>query len=99
MKNEEVAEKIIDSLCNRYVFDDWWHNMDESFKIEIKAELLAIVYEGGEMPTYTVNYEEDGRCPNCNDIIFADDNYCSNCGIKLDWTNIFKINKNDNGKK
>ena len=28
-----------------------------------------------------------GICPNCNDGLNSDMNYCSNCGQALDWSN------------
>ncbi len=35
--------EILDSLCNRSGFDDWWYNLDESTEIEIEKELRDII--------------------------------------------------------
>ena len=37
-----VAE-ILDSLCDRNGFDDWWYNLDNDIKLEIEKELEEII--------------------------------------------------------
>ncbi len=42
MKKSEkvsIAYQIIDVLCNRGGFDDWWHNIDEDIQLEILEEM------------------------------------------------------------
>lgn len=38
-----TANKIIESLCDRSGFDDWWANIDEECKEEIYTEIAAFV--------------------------------------------------------
>jgi hypothetical protein len=40
--NKCVAE-ILDSLCNRSGFDDWWYNLDDDTEKEIEKELRDII--------------------------------------------------------
>ena len=40
---KEIIEKIIDALCDRCGFDDWWGNVDTYIKNEIKEELESII--------------------------------------------------------
>jgi hypothetical protein len=35
--------EIIDSLCNRNGFDDWWNNLDDNIEKEIISELESII--------------------------------------------------------
>lgn len=37
-----VAE-ILDSLCDRNGFDDWWYNLDDDTELEIEKELEEII--------------------------------------------------------
>ena len=37
-----VAE-ILDSLCNRNGFDDWWYNLGDDIEEEIESELEEII--------------------------------------------------------
>ncbi len=37
-----VAE-ILDSLCDRNGFDDWWYNLDNDTELEIEKELEEII--------------------------------------------------------
>ena len=40
--NKCVSE-ILDSLCNRSGFDDWWYNLDDDTEKEIEKELRDII--------------------------------------------------------
>jgi len=40
---KEIIEKIINSLCDRGGFDDWWGNIDTSIQNEIMEELEDII--------------------------------------------------------
>lgn len=40
--NKCVSE-ILDSLCNRSGFDDWWYNLDDDTEKEIENELKDII--------------------------------------------------------
>ena len=40
---KEIIEKIIDTLCDRDGFDDWWGNIDKDIQNEIKEELENII--------------------------------------------------------
>ena len=36
---------------------------------------------------YSTKYEcEISFCPDCNDVVFEEDNYCIECGKPLDWS-------------
>jgi hypothetical protein len=35
--------EIIDSLCDRSGFDDWWYNLDDDIEEEIITELESII--------------------------------------------------------
>jgi len=35
--------EIIDSLCDRNGFDDWWYNLDDEIENEITKELESII--------------------------------------------------------
>jgi hypothetical protein len=35
--------EIIDSLCDRSGFDDWWYNLDDDIEKEITTELESII--------------------------------------------------------
>jgi hypothetical protein len=35
--------EIIDSLCDRNGFDDWWYNLDDDIEKEITTELESII--------------------------------------------------------
>jgi hypothetical protein len=41
--SKEIVNKIIDSLCDRSGFDDWWYNIDAEIQAEIKDELQTII--------------------------------------------------------
>jgi hypothetical protein len=36
--------EIIDALCNRNGFDDWWYNLDDDIEKEIVKELEDIIH-------------------------------------------------------
>jgi hypothetical protein len=40
---KEIIEKIINTLCDRGGFDDWWGNIDIDIQDEIKKELENII--------------------------------------------------------
>lgn len=40
---KEIVNEIIDSLCDRGGFDDWWYNIETSIREEIKEELEKII--------------------------------------------------------
>ena len=40
---KKTVLEIIDSLCNRNGFDDWWYNLDDSIEEEILEELENII--------------------------------------------------------
>ena len=35
--------EIIDSLCDRSGFDDWWYNLSDDIEQEIENELFEII--------------------------------------------------------
>lgn len=41
----KCVSEIIDTLCNRNGFDDWWYNLDSSTESDIEVELFDIIYE------------------------------------------------------
>lgn len=46
MMNKEIKKcvlEIIDSLCERSGFDDWWYNLDEDITNEIQKEIEEII--------------------------------------------------------
>lgn len=46
MNNLEIKKcvsEILDSLCNRKGFDDWWYDLDEDIEQEIESELEEII--------------------------------------------------------
>ena len=48
MKNKEthsylLINAVINKLCGRNGFDDWWHSLDSDTKLKIKTELSKIV--------------------------------------------------------
>ena len=46
MNKKEIkicALEIIDSLCDRGGFDDWWYNLDDEIETEIISELESII--------------------------------------------------------
>lgn len=46
MNKKEIkicALEIIDSLCDRGGFDDWWYNLDDEIETEIISELENII--------------------------------------------------------
>lgn len=45
------------------------------------------------MPSEPYGYKQDeigvyAKCPHCNTFVSDNQNFCSNCGTKLDWSNI-----------
>ena len=40
---KKTVLEIIDSLCNRNGFDDWWYNIDDDIQNEITEELEDII--------------------------------------------------------
>jgi hypothetical protein len=46
MSKREIKKcvlEIIDSLCDRSGFDDWWYNLDNDIEEEIITELESII--------------------------------------------------------
>ena len=46
MSNSEIKKcvaEILDSLCDRGGFDDWWYNLDDDTEKEIEQELRDII--------------------------------------------------------
>ena len=43
MSNEKQVELIINMLCDRGGFDDWWSNLDEDIQNDIKQEIIYII--------------------------------------------------------
>jgi len=46
MKKQEIKKcvgEIIDELCDRNGFDDWWYNLDDEVEKEITDKLEEIV--------------------------------------------------------
>jgi hypothetical protein len=39
----EIIDEIINNLCDRSGFDDWWWNIGEDIQNEIKEEMLNII--------------------------------------------------------
>jgi hypothetical protein len=42
-QREELVKKMIEELCSRGGFDDWWHNIDEDIQEEIIVDLANII--------------------------------------------------------
>ena len=40
---KKCALEIIDSLCDRGGFDDWWYNIDDDIEVEIISDLEKII--------------------------------------------------------
>jgi hypothetical protein len=40
---KKCVSEIIDSLCDRNGFDDWWYNLEDSIEKEIEMELEEII--------------------------------------------------------
>ena len=40
---KKCVGEIIDSLCDRNGFDDWWYNLDDEVEAEIISSLEEIV--------------------------------------------------------
>ena len=40
---KKCVGEIIDSLCNRKGFDDWWYNLDDDVETEIILEIESII--------------------------------------------------------
>tara|TARA_R110000851_G_scaffold848_2_gene2865 strand:- start:3732 stop:3902 length:171 start_codon:yes stop_codon:yes gene_type:complete len=46
MKNREIRKgvlEMLDALCDRSGFDDWWYNLDDEIEKEIEDELYEIM--------------------------------------------------------
>lgn len=43
LDNKKIALEIIDSLCDRRGFNDWWNNMDDEINEEIINEIENII--------------------------------------------------------
>ena len=46
MKNKEIKKtvlEILDALCDRNGFDDWWYNLDNDIEEEIETMLYEII--------------------------------------------------------
>ena len=42
-KREELVKKMMDYLCGRGGFDDWWCNIDDDCKDEIIVDLAELM--------------------------------------------------------
>ena len=42
-EHKKCVLEIIDSLCERNGFDDWWYNLDEDITNEIEKEIEEII--------------------------------------------------------
>jgi len=42
-KEKKIVAEIIEALCDRSGFDDWWGNLDTDTKNEITIELVRII--------------------------------------------------------
>lgn len=42
---KKCVSEIIDALCNRNGFDDWWYNLDSNIEEDIEVELFYIIYK------------------------------------------------------
>lgn len=40
---KKVVAEIIDALCDRKGFDDWWYNLDDDIEKEIEEEIEKII--------------------------------------------------------
>ena len=40
---KKCVGEIIDTLCDRGGFDDWWYNLDDDTEKEIEKELESII--------------------------------------------------------
>ena len=40
---KKCVGEIIDTLCDRSGFDDWWYNLDDDIEKEIEKELESII--------------------------------------------------------
>jgi hypothetical protein len=46
MENREIKKcvlEILDALCDRNGFDDWWYNLDSDIEKEIEDEVFQII--------------------------------------------------------
>ncbi len=46
MSNSEIKKcvaEILDSLCDRGGFDDWWFNIPDEYELEIKQDIESII--------------------------------------------------------
>jgi hypothetical protein len=46
MNNREIKKcvaEILDSLCNRNGFDDWWYNLSDDIEEEIEKDIESII--------------------------------------------------------
>ncbi len=46
MSNSEIKKcvvEILDSLCDRGGFDDWWSNIPDEYELEIKQDIESII--------------------------------------------------------
>lgn len=42
-KIKKCVAEILDALCNRKGFDDWWYNLDDEIEMEIENQLCEII--------------------------------------------------------
>jgi len=42
-EREELAQKIIDYLCGRSGFDDWWHNIEDEYQEEMIVDIAQVI--------------------------------------------------------
>ena len=40
---KKCVSEILDFLCDRSGFDDWWYNLDDDIEKEIEKELESII--------------------------------------------------------
>lgn len=42
-EREELAQKVIDYLCSRGGFDDWWHNIEKDTQEGIIVDIAEVI--------------------------------------------------------
>jgi hypothetical protein len=43
LKIKKCVFEILDSLCDRRGFDDWWYNLDDGIQEEIESNIEEII--------------------------------------------------------
>lgn len=63
-----------------------------SFSTDADYELIKNVLKRNELMLVEDKFDDNdyefsrGFCPNCQHIVYKHDNYCCDCGQKLDWS-------------